>query len=104
MNNFPCACLGDRGLFKRPDGLTHGLGSVSNYQHDELPLLLGHNLGLLHEGGRLALGLGSCRGLGLNVEVKLGLELAVLVLHHALVVPAVIGTGLLNTEHGVIYL
>ena len=99
MNNFSCACLSDRRLFEGPDSLAHGLGPVSNYQLDELPLLLGHNLGLLHEGGRLALGLGGRRRLSLNVEVEFGLKLAVFILHHALVVSTVISAGFLNKRY-----
>ena len=99
MNNLSCACLCDRGLFKGPDSLAHGLGPVSNYQLDQLPLLLGHNLWLLHEGGRLALGRGGRCGLGLNVEVELGLQLAVFILHHALVVAAIISAGFLNKSY-----
>ena len=98
MNDFHAAGFPDHSFFERPDALTHGLCSISNYQHDQLPVLLGHDLGLLHEGGSLALGLGGGRGLGLNVEVELGLELAKLVLHHALVVTSVIGTWLLHKQ------
>ena len=96
MNNFSRGCLCDRGLFEGPDSLAHGLSPVSNYQLDQLPLLLSHDLGLLHEGGRLALGLrGSC-GLRLNVKIELGLKLAVLVFNDALVVAPVVRCGFLN--------
>ena len=89
----------DDGLLEGPDALTLGLCSISNYQHDQLPVLLRHDLRLLHEGRSLALGRRRSGGLGLDVEVELGLELAVLVLHHALVVTTVISTRLLNNQH-----
>ena len=96
MDDLHGGGLPDVGLLEGPDALTHGLCSISNYQHDQLPVLLGHNLGLLHEGGGLALGCWrSCR-LGLDVEVELGLQLAVLVLNNALVVAPVVRCGFLN--------
>ena len=103
MDDLERTCFPDDGLLEGPDALTLGLCSISNYQHDQLAVLLRHNLGLLHEGGCLALGRRRSSRLGLDVEVELGLQLAVLVLHHALVVPAVIGTRLLNTQHAIIY-
>ena len=99
MNNFSRGCLCDRGLFEGPDSLAHGLSPVSNYQLDQLPLLLGDDLGLLHEGGRLALGLGGRCGLRLNVEIQLGLKLAMFIFHHTLVVSAIISAGFLNKSY-----
>ena len=90
--------LDDPRLLEGPDELAHGLGPILDDQHDQLPLLLRHNLGLLHKGGSCAArgrGRGRRRRFRLNVEIELGLELAVFVLHHALVVAAVVGTGLL---------
>ena len=94
-------------LLEGPEQLAHGLGSVLDQEHDQLALLLRHNLGLLHKGGGVAAGGGRCgrsrRRFRLNVEVEFGLELAKLVLHHALVVAAValdrslvIGAGVLG--------
>ena len=96
MDDLHGGGLPDGRLLEGPDTLSHGLCSISNYQHDQLPVLLGHNLRFLHEGRGLALSYWcSCR-LGLDVEVELGLELAVLVLDDALVVAPVVRCGFLN--------
>ncbi len=93
--------LHDPCLLEGPEQLAHGLGAVLDNEHDQLPLLLCHNLGLLHKGGGATTGGGCssswrwCR-FRLDVEVELGLELAELVFHHALVVAAVVGTRLLE--------
>ena len=99
MDDLQRASLPDHRLLEGPDALTLGLCSISNYQHDQLPVLLRHDLGLLHEGGGLALSHRGCCWLSLDVEVELGLELAVLVLDDALVVAAVVGRGFLKCKH-----
>ncbi len=93
--------LDDPRLLEGPEQLAHRLGPIFDNEHDELALLLGHNLGLLHEGGCGAAGGrggggGGWRRLRLYVEVELGLQLSELVFHHAFVVAAVVRTRLLE--------
>ena len=90
--------LTDCRLLERPNTLGLELRSIANYHHDQLPVLPGHDLWLLHEGGRLSGGNQSGSRLGLDVQVELGLQLPKVVLHHALVVAAVVGARFLGTE------
>jgi len=98
--------LGDSRLLEGPEQLAHGLGPVFDDEHDELALFLRHDLRLLHECGCGTAG--GCGGGGggrwwrwlrFDVKIELGLQLPKLVFHHAFVVAAVVGTGLLEYNH-----
>ena len=99
MDDFRGGRFLDGGFFEEPLALTLGLGLVPHNHLDQLAALQGHDLGLFRKGRSARHRAGHGRstrrrrrrgGLCFNVKVEFGLELTEIVLHHALVVAAVV--------------